>query len=240
MSERRPHATGAAPGSQHHTTKPCDSGPAPAPQAAPGVDLAAALEFLDHWCGEDVPHVTLVAIVPDGSIDAAVFAWPDRADELLDWVERVNLAGRNVYFSVNLADPQVRKKPKKGDLIALVAVHADLDPRNGVPLEDERVRLLKLADELAGRTRPPSFIIDSGGGIQVFYRLAARVAATPEAIVDLEALNRRLEAALGGKGTHNADRIMRLPGTVNWPNAKKRKAGRGPSMAHMLRAGRGR
>lgn len=35
----------------------------------------------------------------------------------------------------------------------------------------------------------------------------------------------------GDKGTHNFDRIMRLPGTVNWPNEQKKRRGCVPRLA---------
>jgi hypothetical protein len=202
----------------------------------PATDRAAVEDFLVLWCA-GLPHVTLIGIKPDGPTRGRVFRWPEELPDLLTWVEAMN-PDHNIYFSVGLADPRVNKKPTKANLIALVAQHADLDPRDGAPLAEERARLLALADELTATDCPPSFIIDSGGGIQVFYRAAEPIAADPETIADLEDLNRRLEATLGGKGTHNADRIMRLPGTINWPNKKKRKAGRAACQARLLH-GRG-
>jgi hypothetical protein len=37
-----------------------------------------------------------------------------------------------------------------------------------------------------------------------------------------------------GDKCHNIDRIMRLPGTINVPNAKKRKMGRVPTLAYLV------
>jgi hypothetical protein len=39
---------------------------------------------------------------------------------------------------------------------------------------------------------------------------------------------------LGGDDCENLDRVMRLPFTVNRPNAKKIKAGRGPVLADIV------
>jgi len=47
----------------------------------------------------------------------------------------------------------------------------------------------------------------------------------------LEAYNIVLEQTLGADRCHNIDRIMRLPGTINLPNRKKRLAGREPALA---------
>jgi hypothetical protein len=51
---------------------------------------------------------------------------------------------------------------------------------------------------------------------------------------ELEAYNQQLEVLLGGDTCHNLDRIMRLPGTVNLPNDKKRKKGRVPALAQVV------
>ena len=80
-------------------------------------------------------------------------------------------------------------------------------------------------------------IIDSGGGYQAFWRLREPVVLTPNNVVELEGYNKRLAAALGGDDCHNLDRIMRLPGTINLPDAKKRERGRVPALARVVRWG---
>jgi hypothetical protein len=50
----------------------------------------------------------------------------------------------------------------------------------------------------------------------------------------VEAEIKAIEAELGARGTHNIDRLLRLPGTVNFPNAAKRSRGRGVSCARLL------
>jgi hypothetical protein len=52
----------------------------------------------------------------------------------------------------------------------------------------------------------------------------------------LEAYNIVLEQTLGADRCHNIDRIMRLPGTINLPNRKKRLAGREPALASVVEA----
>ena len=53
-------------------------------------------------------------------------------------------------------------------------------------------------------------------------------------ITEAEAFNRALIRQFGGDaGTHNIDRLLRLPGTVNLPDAKKRARGRATAPAKL-------
>src|SRR5690606_27995740 len=56
----------------------------------------------------------------------------------------------------------------------------------------------------------------------------------------VEAINRGIRDHFGADACQNVDRVMRLPGTINFPNAKKRAAGRGPAMAGILERDSGR
>jgi hypothetical protein len=57
---------------------------------------------------------------------------------------------------------------------------------------------------------------------------------TSNRVAELEAYNIALERALGGDHCHNIDRIMRIPGTINIPDKKKRQAGRVPALAKLI------
>lgn len=113
----------------------------------------------------------------------------------------------------------MNKKATKADIALARFAHVDLDD----PTAESRVRTF---------SPPPTAIIFSGGGFHAYWALA-------EATDDLErveAINMAVAKAVGGDKCHNIDRIMRLPGTINLPNAKKQAAGRKPELARIVEA----
>ena len=123
------------------------------------------------------------------------------------------------------------KKAAKADVAAIEYLLADLDPATGETSEAAKARYL---DQLNGSFEPkPTAIVDSGNGIQCLWKLANPIVLPEEEAVrkaiieDVEARSAALMVRLGAKpGTQNIDRILRLPGTTNLPNAKKRREGR--------------
>ena len=93
----------------------------------------------------------------------------------------------------------------------------------------------------------PTAVIDSGNGLNVLWRLQQRIvlgelvdgefsAEDQAKICDVEARSQAIMLQLGAKaGTQNIDRVLRLPGTVNYPNKVKCKAGRVPCLSKLLR-----
>ena len=192
-------------------------------------DLAA---FLANFRPDGA--TTFVGIIPDGGTVAKTFN--GSAPDATAWIEKVNVR-RNVYFTLNATAASLGKKPTKAEITAIHAGHSDVDPRDDAPLEAERDRLtIGLASDLMALSWPPSFIVDSGNGIQPIWQLVEAVPATAETIAAIEVLNRRLEAALGAKGTHNVDRLLRVPGTRNYPNKRKLALGRPVAEARLLAA----
>src|SRR5207248_942625 len=126
----------------------------------------------------------------------------------------------------NETSSQCPRKPSKGEMVAALCRHADIDPDDHFPNPAERERLEKLAMALAGmEIMPPSAIIDSGNGLQALWAVS-RELLTPETAERIEQENRAIGTALGAVGTHDVARLLRLPGTINYPNRSNLRRGR--------------
>jgi hypothetical protein len=205
--------------------------------AAPALDLAECERFADFWCDTTgAPHITLTAIVPDGHTNTTTFR--RGTSTLRGWIAARQQEGAGIYFQPNETPSGCTRKPAKDKMIAALCRHADIDPDDeNHPLAEERDRLARLAALLRDDPEmPPTVIIDSGNGLQPLWAVAREPLNAPEALARVEAENKAVEAALGAVGTHDVSRLLRLPGTVNFPNRKKQARGRGATQARLLHA----
>jgi AAA domain len=166
----------------------------------------------------------LTAIAPDGPTQTIT---ANNASEV-DTFVRANNGNQNLYYSVNPTRSAKTKKAAKADIAAVEYLLADLDPNEGESPSDAKSRYLA---QLNGAFEPkPTVVVDSGNGIQCLWQVDEPIKLPPEAteiVANVEARSAALMLRLGGKpGTQNIDRILRLPGTTNLPNKKKRDAGR--------------
>jgi archaellum biogenesis ATPase FlaH len=165
------------------------------------------------------------------------FSLPDQLDAAVTWAVERNEAGWGMYFTPNVANAVVHKKAAKGDMTSGVMMWTDADPDVLMyrGYDGARAHLLRrLYPELEASA---SLIIDSGNGLQAFWRLAHPVDLQhAEKRAHYEALNDRVGKLFDGPSTHNCDRVMRLPGTINYPNATKLAHGypREPRQARLL------
>lgn len=178
----------------------------------------------------------LVAINPDPTVadprhtDLAGFAPGDEA-RLTAWLG--GYQGRwNLYFTSNLPESAPFRTAKKEAVRWLRLQHVDVDLPGAA--DDESLR-----DELLTNLRavvpPATAIIFTGGGYQAIWLLERKLDAI-EHTPRVEALNTVIWKALGGDPCHDVSRLLRLPGTVNVPNAKKRARGRVPAAAILVEA----
>src|SRR5258707_1167330 len=173
---------------------------------------------------------TLTAIVPDGAATTVTALTAIAATAFV----REHDGRRNLYYAPNPLKKAMWKKATKKDVAGAEFVWADLDPAKGETADAAKARILMAIDAEA---LPPSLVVDSGNGIQALWRLDAAVLFTSsEAWEDVESRILTLTLRLGGgAGTQNVDRILRLPGTTNLPNAKKIKDGRAACPTRLLR-----
>lgn len=182
---------------------------------------AVAIEFLNDLRPKKRAW-TVTAITPDGPTTTQTFTDLEAAGRFI--VRCNDNDGRNVYFTSAIT-PAISRKPKKSDIIAVAYLHVDADPNKDESPQQFKTRMLAKVRTFEPK---PTFIINSGNGLQFLWELDAPVPITSDEIIaDIEARNHALAVALGADpSTRNIDRLLRLPDTTNYPNAKKRKDGR--------------
>lgn len=193
-----------------------------------------AIEFL-QWVYPEGPWALTSIAVDKKGIDTRTF-YPPQLVELQAWLDAVN-GKRNVYWHVNPVLRSVNKKAEREDIKEVCYLHVDIDPRAGEDPVEEMERAIKLLlQPKKVEVPPPTFILSSGGGVQAFWKLEEPIPINGEIgrAEDAKRYNIQLELLFGGDNCHNIDRLMRLPGTINIPDAKKKKKGRKPKLAEVL------
>jgi hypothetical protein len=221
-----------------------------------------ALAFLEGW-RPGGPWV-LTSIVPDGGkTTTATFAAPT-LEQMRRWID-ARQGRQNIYFAVNVVFGDVEVKPNKGAISAIRALHVDVDPRVGEEPAAERDRALAMLRGYdpaptvivdSGGGMQAFWLLEGDvdvGGSHDLSDLVRRQAATgamplsteEQGLVAahlarlgdvVECRNLRIETDMQADACHNADRIMRLPGTINIPGQKKAKKGRVARLASVVAA----
>lgn len=175
-----------------------------------------------------IPSIHIFCVFHDGGSPIGKYFGND-TNLAAEFARERNVAHCNVYFSVNEPAPDCGHKPTKAQIVRIRAAHVDIDPYKFGAEVDKAASLRAVAAD------NPSLVIDSGNGLHAYWILAEAVAATPDNVDAIESVNRSLVARYGGDpAAVNVDRVLRVPGTVNWPNAKKRALGRVPCMTKVL------
>jgi hypothetical protein len=203
------------------------------------------------------------AKVPEGRIEARTFEKDDAGYEAATaWVlERDGKS--NIYFVVNDIDVRLgidtREDPNDGDkikpilmpretdVVRMVATQVDSDPRANLDaktpaefaahFEAEKQRLL---DVYATAEPRLNVIVFTGGGCQGFHLLKDPIVVDhdPTRIRDAKLLNVALKRSPGFNGSDDCEslqHVMRLPGTINLPDARKVKRGRKATSSYLVR-----
>jgi predicted P-loop ATPase len=198
-----------------------------------------ALDFLEKL--RPAGPWVLTAIIPDGLTETIT---AKDAEDVRRFIGR-NDGEKNLYFSVNPTRTARASKASKLEIAAIEYSFVDLDPKGTETPEAAKARYLSGLETFEPK---PSAIIDSGNGIQALWRLEEPIVLpepkavenpqkgqakfvypddTLEVIAGAEGRVKALMETLGSvAGTQNIDRILRLPGPINLPNAKKLRDGR--------------
>ena len=171
---------------------------------------------LDFLAGLLRGKVHLTAIHDNKPMKARIVSDCNERDET--WVKDLNEAHYNIYFTPNLVRDEFKGlKPAKSDITSARVLHVDIDDASELTRQ-----------KIKGFEPKPSLVVFSGGGYHLYWLLSE----FSEKFELVEKINASLAKLFGGDAAcHNIDRLMRLPLTTNWPNAKKRKSGRTPSAA---------
>jgi len=176
-----------------------------------------AVEFLIEMQRDGRHHISV--IFPEGKrkFFARTFE-NDAKDEMRRFI--AEMIGRaNLYFHVNPLKPEIRdNKAKKTDVAGAAYLYVDIDDPDAF-------------DRIAAFPIRPTAVVFSGGGFNVYWRLS-------EVLLDIgraERMNRWLVEQLDAdSAATDASRILRLPGTMNLPDEKKKERGRVEAAAFLV------
>lgn len=134
-------------------------------------------------------------------------------EPLLEW----NKKGYDIYFGVNPRPPSQNKKQK--DIKDVVCLWLDID---GKDFEHGKKEAL---NRIMSFGFHPNIIVDSGNGYHVYWVFDKPIINCNEInVTTIKQILSGLATALGAdRQTINLDRVMRLPGTLNFKNIQEPK-----------------
>jgi hypothetical protein len=196
--------------------------------SAGSANIDDAITFLEEFFGT-APWPLVAIREKEAPYAYTIPDSPNRKNAAAQWIAHHNGQGRNVYFASNPLKRNLNKKAEKDDVAAAAWLWADLDPpRNATPEELAAWRD-KTRKEITGALpcglKTPTWIIDSGRGFWLFWRLRWPVPVdgnNGRATATVEAYGLEIEKAFKPwtDNCRNIDRIARLPGTVNHKTGK--------------------
>lgn len=181
---------------------------------------SAALSFLETL---DQIHLVAISTTGKGATNSRYF---DDAQSAVDWAAPINSNEWGIYWTASAVPVNFSAKPSKSNIRGARFAFVDIDPpKNGGAFD--RASILGALDS---HECPPSFVIDSGNGLQAFWRLCDE----HRDLAEIEGINRQLRDYYDADpACWNIDRLMRLPGSINWPTPVKKARGRKPVIASL-------
>jgi hypothetical protein len=215
---------------------------------------ADAVSFLERFYPDE--HWVISSLSSEGVFMTRTYN-KESKQEALEFINKHN-DKTNLYFSVNQPNRSVVNKMSREDVEYVYYLHVDIDPdidinkiqRDNPSLTDNDLRpfveehILKEREKIYDKItikRPqsiptPTFIIDSGGGYQLFWRLnvPVHVHGDKQKTREVEEYNKQLAIMFDGDKCFDVSRVMRLPGTINIPNKSKIAKGRTKAQAKLV------
>lgn len=198
-------------------------------------DAEKAAKFLVDFAGGS--SITVVMIPVEGK-DARGRTFdtsdPKSVNDMRGFIAAYERLEYQVYYMANrIIDGCTKAVPGNEHVGEIRAVVLDFDPHidpdTGPTLEEERMRLRVLVDNLIDDLKPFA-VIDTGGGMQVIFKvkpLAMPLEGHTTRAEAHERFLRHLARSLGADtATCKLKNLFRAPYTYNHPNAKKLRDGR--------------
>jgi hypothetical protein len=202
-------------------------------------DTDKAVDFLWKLPTEKI-HVCAIHPTRPGLIRGRTFERTvDRAG-VARWLAVAQKKGFGCYFYINdLSVILGPDKPKalEADVTRLNALHIDGDVPKSTRPENMAGAKAELLAKARAHRRAPSIIVDSGGGFGFFAKLKTSVLVTEDNRDSLKLRNKQYSLDICGPDADacwNLDRVMRLPFTINYPNAAKIERGRTAVLATLV------
>lgn len=151
--------------------------------------------------------------------------WPRTLDEAVA-TAMAKCATENIYYGV--CSRRDRSSGKKNNVSHFPGVWVDVD------FKDFKGGEREAWEKIDAFSLKPTIIVHTGGGLHLYFLLNEPIPVTPDLVLELEALNKAFAQTLGGDHCHSLDHILRIPGTTNWPDARKRQRGRVPAPVRLL------
>lgn len=163
----------------------------------------------------------------------------DDIDAAVEWIGKQQAKGWNVYYALNTPSNRQEKKAKKNELKQLWAFHVDLDLPKGTDRQSPGAEAMidEMRERVCDSRQVPGNpnVIMSGNGVQAVWLMDAPMKATEENQSLVETINKQLAQHFDAPlGTHNSERVLRLPGTWNFPDKLKAARGCVPILSKLL------
>lgn len=201
---------------------------------------AEVLNFL-QLLGHPLVSVTIIHSRTRNAVTQTVT--PDGLPELAKKIVGRNAKGWNAYARVGsprrvFTGEGEGSAPTEADIAAQTWVHVDKDMPKRALSDAERERWTADAAALLDRAGC-TLIVNSGNGLQGWKRLAEPFPLPEGDAESLRAAVERNHALLveceeTDISTRNVSRLLRIPGTINWPTDSKLKFGRVPVLASVV------